>query len=87
MEVYLDGRFTPADQAAVSVFDGGYLHGDGVYTTLRLYQGRAHDLAAHWDRLRRHAQALELPLGIELETARTIAGELALFGVEFEGPA
>lgn len=62
MQVYLDGELVPAAQARVPAFDGGYLYGDGVYTTLRLYAGRALDLEAHLARLRRHAAALELPV-------------------------
>lgn len=62
MLVYLDGEYLPADRARVSAWDGGFLYGDGVYTTLRLYGGRPLDLAAHLDRLRRHAAALELPV-------------------------
>ena len=65
MQVYLNGRFLDAAQARVSVWDGGYLHGDGVYTTLRLYRGQPLDLAAHLDRLRRHAAALALPMPLD----------------------
>lgn len=63
--VYLDGAFVAAADARVSVFDGGYMYGDGVYTTLRLYGGRALDLAAHLARLRRHAAALSLPVPLD----------------------
>lgn len=63
--VYLNGEFVPAAGARVSAFDGGFMYGDGVYTTLRLYRGRALDLAAHLERLRRHAAALSLPVPLE----------------------
>ncbi|MBK8166340.1 MAG: aminotransferase class IV [bacterium] len=62
MLVYLNGDYLPADQARVSAWDGGFLYGDGVYTTLRLYGGRPLDLRAHLERLRRHADALSLPV-------------------------
>ncbi|MGD9549036.1 MAG: aminotransferase class IV [Candidatus Krumholzibacteriia bacterium] len=77
MHVFLNDRIIPADQATVSVFDGGFLHGEGVYTTLRLYGGRPADLAAHWDRLVRHAQALELDPGLDLDRLAAIIGDLA----------
>ncbi len=65
MQVFLNGEFMPATQARVSAFDGGFMYGDGVYTTLRLYRGRALDLAAHLERLRRHAAALALPVPLD----------------------
>ncbi len=77
MHVFLNDRIVPADQAMVSVFDGGFLYGEGVYTTLRLYRGRPADLAAHWDRLVRHAKALELDPGLDLDRLGTVIGDLA----------
>ncbi len=62
MIVYLNGKFVDADRAVVSVWDGGFLYGDGVYTTLRLYGGQALDLPAHYQRLAKHATALDLPM-------------------------
>ena len=35
MWVYLNDRFVPQEEAVVSVFDHGFLYGDGVYETLR----------------------------------------------------
>ena len=45
--VYLNGQYQDGLKAGISVWDGGFLYGDGVYTTLRLYGGRPLDLAAH----------------------------------------
>lgn len=78
MLVYLNGEFMPAAEARVSVWDGGFLYGDGVYTTLRLYRGRPLDLAAHLDRLRRHAAALALPLPLAEAEAAAIIERLAI---------
>lgn len=77
MLVYLDGEFLPAQEARISVFDGGFLYGDGVYTTLRLYGGRAVDLQAHWERLGRHARALDLPVTLSLARLQDVAAHLA----------
>ena len=65
MIVYLNGQFVDAAEAVIPVWDGGFLYGDGVYTTLRLYRGCPVDMAAHFRRLRNHAAALDLslPLG------------------------
>ncbi len=68
MLVYLDGRFIPAEQAMVSVFDHGFLYGDGIYETMRAYGGRIFLLDKHLSRLKRSAEAigLHLPLTLEL---------------------
>jgi branched-chain amino acid aminotransferase len=58
MIVYLNGNYLDARQAAVSLFDAGYLHGDGLFETIRLYRGRAHDLDGHLDRLQRQIDLL-----------------------------
>ena len=49
--VYLNGDFLPADEAKVSVFDRGFLLGDGVYEVIPVYQGRCFQLAGHLARL------------------------------------
>lgn len=83
MLVYLNGDYLPAGQARVSAWDGGFLYGDGVYTTLRLYGGRPLDLPAHLERLRRHAAALELPVPpTDAEFAAVIAHLAAANGLE-----
>ncbi len=71
MHVHLNGRLVPAEAANVSVWDGGFLYGDGIYTTLRLYAGRPLDLTAHVARLNRMAAELELP--VVLDEARSAA--------------
>lgn len=77
MVVYLNGRYVDAREAMVSAWDGGYLYGDGVYTTLRLYGGRPLDLPAHLGRLRRHAAALELAVPLADEAFAAVIGRLA----------
>lgn len=78
MLVYLNGQFVAAEQARIPVWDGGYLYGDGVYTTLRLYRGRPLDLAAHLERLRRHAAALALPVPLADADAGALVERLAV---------
>lgn len=77
MFVYLNGNFVDAREAMIPVWDGGFLYGDGVYTTLRLYGGSPVDLAAHYLRLRNHAAALELPLPLTEADFLSIAHRLA----------
>ena len=77
MIVYLNGKYVDAAAAMIPVWDGGYLHGDGIYTTLRLYGGHPVDLAAHYARLEIHAAALELPLPLKESDFLAISHHLA----------
>lgn len=77
MDVHLNGTYLPAAGAAVSVWDGGYMYGDGVYTTLRTYSGRAPDLAAHHHRLVTHGAALDLAMPLDLDRLAGIVADLA----------
>ncbi len=49
--VYLNGRFLPRQEATVSVYDGGWLHGAGLFETMRAHRGTVFRLDAHLDRL------------------------------------
>lgn len=60
--VNLDGAIVPAAQAAVSVFDRGFLSGDQVYEVVRTYGLAPFALAQHLARLRHSAGRIGLPL-------------------------
>ena len=45
--VYIDGEYYPKDEAKVSVFDHGYLYGDGVFEGIRAYNGRVFRCEEH----------------------------------------
>ncbi|MEW6243402.1 MAG: branched-chain-amino-acid transaminase [Bacillota bacterium] len=60
--VYIDGRFVPEEEAKVSVFDHGYLYGDGVFEGIRAYNGRVFKLTEHVDRLYDSAKAIMLTI-------------------------
>jgi len=62
--VYLNGDFVPRDQARVSIFDSGYVCGDGVWEGLRLVQGRVISFDAHIDRLFEGARAIAMDVGL-----------------------
>src|SRR5688572_32835195 len=61
--VYVNGRITDERDAVVSVFDHGFLYGEGVYETIRTYNRRLFLYERHARRLRRSAAmiALDLP--------------------------
>jgi branched-chain amino acid aminotransferase len=56
--VQLNGRFVPAQRAQISVLDRGLLYGDGLFETLRAYQGWPFALDAHLARLQESAEFL-----------------------------
>jgi branched-chain amino acid aminotransferase len=58
--VWVDGALAPADEARVSPFDHGLLVGDGVFETLRVYDGSPFAWRRHAERLRHSASALGL---------------------------
>ena len=59
MIVFLNGKYLEAQSAQVGLFDGGYLYGDGVFETIRLYAGRPFDLPGHLARLAVNLAALD----------------------------
>jgi len=67
VKVYLDGKLVSKEQATVSVFDHGFLYGDGVFEGIRVYDGNIFRLEAHIERLYESARslALEIPLSRE----------------------
>ena len=70
--VYVDGKFVPQEEARVSVFDHGFLYGDGVFEGIRSYNGRVFQLQEHLVRLYESAKSimLDIPLTIkEMEEA------------------
>ncbi len=64
MLVYVDGKLVPKAEATVSVFDHGFLYGDGVFEGIRVYNGNVFRLDEHIDRLYESAKtiALDIPL-------------------------
>ena len=60
MWVYVNGKFVPEAEATISVFDHGFLYGDGVYEALRIYQGKPFLLDRHLARLQRSCDLIGL---------------------------
>jgi D-alanine transaminase len=59
-QVYLDGKFLPPEQARVSVFDRGFIFGDGVYEVIPVFGGRLFRLPHHLARLEASLAAIRL---------------------------
>ncbi|MES2100894.1 MAG: aminotransferase class IV [Pseudomonadota bacterium] len=62
--VYVNGEFVPRDEARVSIFDSGFVLGDGIWEGLRLVQGRIISLEAHLDRLYEGAASIAIDIGM-----------------------
>ena len=61
--IHVDGELKPRAQAVVSVFDSGFVLGDGVWEGLRVHGGQPLFLDAHFDRLYEGAKAIALDIG------------------------
>jgi branched-chain amino acid aminotransferase len=62
--IYVNGEFVPRASASVSVFDAGFVLGDGVWEGLRLVNGKLVALDEHLDRLYEGASAIRLDIGL-----------------------
>ncbi len=65
--IHVDGQIVPKAEARVSVYDSGFMLGDGVWEGLRLYNGHWAFLEEHIDRLFEAAKAIDLDIGMDRE--------------------
>lgn len=63
--IYMNGQIVPKAQATVSVYDSGFMLGDGVWEGLRLYNGTWAFLDEHLDRLFEASKAIDLDIGLD----------------------
>lgn len=68
--VYVDGDYVPKERASVSVFDHGFLYGDGIFEGIRAYNGRVFKMDEHLDRLYESAHTLMLDIPLSKEELR-----------------
>jgi branched-chain amino acid aminotransferase len=86
VQIYVNGDLVPRADAVVSVFDAGFVLGDGVWEGLRVTKGHPAFLEAHLDRLEEGAKAIALDVGLsrdELTAAiyRTLTANAMTDGV------
>lgn len=67
ISIYINGTCLPRNQAKISVFDSGYLIGDGIWEAVRLKRGVLVFLSDHFDRLWNAAAAAGISLGMDRE--------------------
>ena len=76
MIVYLNGRFVPEEQACVSVHDRGFLYGDGLFETVRVYDGNPFLWDEHIARLHHGCEILRISAPLSGGEIRAALGEL-----------
>lgn len=82
----IDGVHYPRPEAKVSVFDSGFMLGDGVWEGIRLHGGRLAFLDRHLDRLWRGAKAIAMDIGVSrTEMERRLYAVLDANGMTGEG--
>ncbi len=81
MLIYLNGKLVSKEDAKISVFDHGFLYGDGVFEGIRVYDGNVFRLEEHIDRLYESAKtiAMTIPMPPEEMTQATL-GTVAASG-------
>ena len=62
LKAWMNGRFVDIDEARVSVFDRGFLYGDGVFETMRSYAGKVFKVDEHLGRLFRGLKIMAIKL-------------------------
>ncbi len=84
--VYVNGDFVPRHEARVSVFDSGFVLGDGVWEGLRLVDGRIISFDAHLDRLFEGARSIALDIGLtRAQVQQAVRDTLAKNGMTTSG--
>jgi aminodeoxychorismate lyase len=78
MTVFLNGQFVPESQAVVSVFDRGFLYGDGLFEGIRIFNGRPFRWKQHMERFQRGANFLRIAAPFSAEAMEESAKRLIL---------
>ena len=65
--IYFNGKFVPKQEARTSIYDHGFLYGDGVFEGIRAYNGRVFRLDGHLDRMYDSAKAIDLKIPLSKE--------------------
>jgi branched-chain amino acid aminotransferase len=72
---YVNGRYLQKDEATISIYDHGFLYGDGVYEAIRAYDGTVFKLRDHLDRLYESAKSIKLDMPIDKKELERVVVE------------
>jgi aminodeoxychorismate lyase len=76
MTVFLNGQFVAESQAVISVFDRGFLYGDGLFEGIRIFNGRLFRWKQHLERFQRGANFLRIAVPFSAEALEEFANRL-----------
>jgi branched-chain amino acid aminotransferase len=83
LQVYISGRLYDKEDAKISVYDHGFLYGDGVFEGLRSYRGKVFRLEQHLDRLWHSAKAIRLDIPMtRADLAKAVVDTLKVNKIE-----
>lgn len=71
MHVFINGKFYSEKDANISIFDHGFLYGDGIFETLRAYKGKVFKIDEHLDRLSHSARLIKLEIPLTKERLKS----------------
>ncbi len=77
LQIYVNGKLVPKDEASVSVYDSGFMLGDGMWEGLRLYDGEWAFFNEHMDRLFSSLKSVSIDIGMGPEDIRGILDRTA----------
>ena len=70
--IYVNGEILPRDKAKISIFDSGFLLGDGVWEGIRFHNGHLVFIQEHLDRLFHGASFLDIDIGISKDKIKSL---------------
>jgi branched-chain amino acid aminotransferase len=76
MMVFVNGQFLPENQAVISVFDRGFLYGDGLFETIRVFNGKPFRWTQHLERFQHGADFLKISVPYSPQALRDSALQL-----------
>lgn len=83
LKIYISGKFYDKQDAKISVYDHGFLYGDGVFEGMRSYGGRVFRLTQHLERLWASAKAIWLAIPMSQEAmAQAVYQTLQINGIQ-----
>ncbi|WP_195576387.1 branched-chain-amino-acid transaminase [Paenibacillus sp. 1001270B_150601_E10] len=73
--IYLDGQYVTKEEAKVSVYDHGFLYGDGIFEGIRIYDGNIFKCYEHLVRLYDSAKSIMLNIPLTIEEMESVLVE------------
>jgi branched-chain amino acid aminotransferase len=73
---YVNGRYVQKEESSISIYDHGFLYGDGIYEAIRAYNGIVFKLREHLDRLYESAKSIRISLPLEKDELERVVVEV-----------